>query len=256
MEILWGVGDSFSVFEKVYAAYPRKEAKGLAKIAWTQLARTGALPELAVILAAISRFSASHNWQRENGRFIPQLSNFLKGERWNDPLSETEIEEKAAKEASEKARRQLKQEEEQRRAENEEKKALHKLDFDVFAAKFKGSFHFPMVFGIWMYYREKGVAPVASDVPEDNRLGIMDFIKSFANRAQQVAVSQVSQKEEPKQAVSTSVNTPPTKPNFFRQNKPDFIEPGFISAGKILKNSPFFMGLKTNRPKLRQAMAW
>lgn len=247
-------GVDFSDFEKVYAAYPRKEAKGLAKIAWSQLARKNALPQLDAILSAIERFSTSYNWQRENGRFIPQLSNFLRGERWNDPLLKTEIQENIAKEASEKARRRREQEEEQRRIENEEKKAVHKPDFDAFASKFKGRFHFPMVFGFWMYFRNKGIAPLASDVPEDNKLGIMDFIKSFASHVRQVSQVIMPQEKDCKNPTSCSVNKLESS-NSFRPKHSEAIGDVFESAGEILKNSPLFMGLKTDQPKLGRAIA-
>ncbi len=248
-----GVGNYISDFEKVYAVYPRKEAKGLAKIAWRQLSRNGVLPELDVILAAIRRFSASHNWQRENGRFIPQLSNFLKGERWNDPITETEILDNAAKVASENARRKLQQKEEQRRTESEKRKAVHRPDFDAFASKFKGSFHFPMVFGFWMYFRDKGIAPLASDVPEDNKLGIMDFIKSFASHVRQVSQAIMPQEKDCKNTTSCSINKLESS-NSFRPKHSGAI--GDVeSVGEILKNSPLFMGLKTDQPKLGRAIA-
>lgn len=250
-------GGDFSDFEKVYSAYPRKEAKGLAKIAWTQLARNKALPQVQVILAAIERFSASHNWQRENGRFIPQLSNFLKGERWNDPLSASEIQENAVRKESEQNRRLLEQAEEQRRLECEEKKAIHKPVFDAFAAKFKGTFHFPLVFGKWMYLREKGLAPVASDVPENNELGILDFINNFQRVPIQDASTSVPIAEGNNNSASSVPNTFLSKmqsgavhkhPRDFNDNKPR-------SAGEILKNSLLCMGIKPDNPLLRQAVA-
>lgn len=249
-----GAGDSFSDFEKVYDAYPRKEAKGLAKIAWTQLARNNALPDLKIILAAIARFSTSHNWQRENGRFIPQLSNFLKGERWNDPITESEIQEKASKEQSENAMRLRAQTEEQRRIEYEKKKAAHKPDFDAFAAKFKDNFHFPMVFGLWLHFLDHGKAPFASDVSENNKLGIVEFIKSFANHVRQAANSVMPQESEAKHPAPCSGNKL-ERSNGFRSKSSESAGCGFRSAGEILKKGPFFMDVKAAQPRLRQAVA-
>lgn len=249
-----GAGDSLSDFEKIYSVYPRKEAKGLARNAWMQLARNKALPKTDVILAAIARFSASHNWQRENGRFIPQLSNFLKGERWNDPLTESEIQEKASKEQSENTMRLRAQAEEQRRIEYEKKKAAHKPDFDAFAAKFKDNFHFPMVFGLWLHFLDHGKAPFASDVAENNKLGIVEFIKSFANHVRQTANSVMPQESEYNRSTPCSGNKL-ERSNGFRVKSPESAGCGFQSAGEILKKGPLFMDVKTAQPRLRQAVA-
>lgn len=177
-----GVGDSFSDFEKVYAAYPRKEAKGLARAAWRNLSRSNSLPALSVILEAIERFKGTTNWQRENGRFIPQLSNFLKGERWNDPLSETEVIEQQQKQQAALANAQYQERIERERIKQEARRRELSPLFDEFAAKFKGTFHRPLVFGHWLALHDRGVAPLASDVPKDNELDISQFLKWFSNQ--------------------------------------------------------------------------
>ena len=66
--------------------YPKKEAKGFARMAWLKLSRSGQLPSLPELHAAIRRFAASEGWQREQGRFVPQMGNWLRGQRWLDPL--------------------------------------------------------------------------------------------------------------------------------------------------------------------------
>ena len=58
--------------------YPKKEAKGFARLAWLQLLRSGELPPLAELHAAIRRFASSESWQREQGRFVPQMGNWLR----------------------------------------------------------------------------------------------------------------------------------------------------------------------------------
>lgn len=186
-----GVGASFSDFEKIYEAYPRKEAKGLAKTAWKNLARENSLPLLSVILNAIERFKNSTNWQRENGRFIPHLSNFLKGERWNDPLSDEEVKAETQRQQNIE-REKLRLEEEQLKAkEYEERRKKTEPLFDAFAAKFSGQFHRPMVFGTWLYLYQKGIAPMASDVPEDNCLDIFSFLKDFERKRKQEQYSEL-----------------------------------------------------------------
>ena len=180
-----GVGDSFSDFEKIYEAYPRKEAKGLAKTAWKNLVRENSLPLLSVILNAIERFKNSTNWQRENGRFIPHLSNFLKGERWNDPLSDEEVKAETQRQQNIE-REKLRLEVEQLKAkEYEERRKKTEPLFDAFAAKFSGQFHRPMIFGTWLYLYQKGIAPMATDVPEDNCLDIFAFLKDFERKRKQ-----------------------------------------------------------------------
>ena len=95
-----GWGDSFSkgkkpgkasgfqtantLFERFFAAYPRKEAREPARAVWHQLWRRGALPALDHLLAALDRFRASTGWIKEHGRFVPYLVNWLRGRRWAD----------------------------------------------------------------------------------------------------------------------------------------------------------------------------
>ena len=95
-----GWGDSFSkgkkpgkasgfqtantLFERFFAAYPRKDAKEPARAVWHQLWRRGALPALDRLLAALDRFRASTGWIKEHGRFVPYLVNWLRGRRWAD----------------------------------------------------------------------------------------------------------------------------------------------------------------------------
>ena len=73
-----GESSSLPDFESTWAMYPKKEAKGFARLAWLQLLRSGELPPLAELHAAIRRFASSESWQREQGRFVPQMSNWLR----------------------------------------------------------------------------------------------------------------------------------------------------------------------------------
>lgn len=174
--------DSFSDFERVYAAYPRKEAKGLARVAWRNLARSRCLPALSVILAAIERFKGSANWQRENGRFVPQLSNFLKGERWDDPVPEAESVEQRQKQRIALANARYQKWTEREKINYEARKLELSPLFDKFAARFKATFHRPLVFGHWLALYDRGIAPLASDVPTDNELEISQFLHWFSNK--------------------------------------------------------------------------
>lgn len=73
-----------AVFERFYAAYPRKEAKEMARSAWHQLWRRGALPALDELTASLERFRASAQWLKDHGRYVPFLVNWLRGQRWAD----------------------------------------------------------------------------------------------------------------------------------------------------------------------------
>lgn len=71
---------SLTTFEKVWAAYPRKEAYGLAKSAFFRMRRS--LPALSTLLDCIS--FKKDSWAGRETRYIPSLEYFLKGERWLD----------------------------------------------------------------------------------------------------------------------------------------------------------------------------
>ena len=71
-------------FEAFWELYPRKTGKGEAWSAWK--ARVQPLPEpeaLAVVLAAAT---ASEQWQKECGKYIPHPTTWLKGRRWEDQV--------------------------------------------------------------------------------------------------------------------------------------------------------------------------
>jgi hypothetical protein len=73
-------------FERFWEAYPRKQAKPAAAKAFARLRADDAL--LARILSAIAQQSASEQWQRDGGQFIPMPATWLNGRRWEDaPLA-------------------------------------------------------------------------------------------------------------------------------------------------------------------------
>lgn len=71
-----------SGFEAIWQAYPRKFAEGRARRQWRRLEPDAALQ--ARMLAAIAAQAATDAWKREDGRYVPMLSNWLYGERWKD----------------------------------------------------------------------------------------------------------------------------------------------------------------------------
>jgi hypothetical protein len=69
-------------FDKFWALYPRKSAKGDARKAWTQ---TSSLrPSIETILNALHAARASKQWTKDEGEFIPYPATWLRQERWDD----------------------------------------------------------------------------------------------------------------------------------------------------------------------------
>ena len=70
------------LFDRFWAAYPKKKDKQKARKAWMQLN-----PDLAlcrVMAEALERQKRSESWQEKNGQYIPYPSTWLKGRRWED----------------------------------------------------------------------------------------------------------------------------------------------------------------------------
>ncbi len=81
--------DDFDIFWK---NYPKKVGKAQAKKAWLKLKKSKKLPEIDVLLQAISKQKTSQLWIKDNGQYIPHPSTWLNGERWNDePFYESNI---------------------------------------------------------------------------------------------------------------------------------------------------------------------
>lgn len=69
-------------FNEFWTLYPKKVNK---KGAFTSFKRIKHLKEeLPLILAAVERFKASKDWQKDNGQFIPHPQTFINQERWKD----------------------------------------------------------------------------------------------------------------------------------------------------------------------------
>jgi hypothetical protein len=71
-----------SGFDRFWAAYPRHEKRAAAEKAWRALQPDEAL--VARLMAAVSWQSASADWRRDGGRFVPHASSWLNGRRWED----------------------------------------------------------------------------------------------------------------------------------------------------------------------------
>lgn len=169
-----------SVFERLWAVYPRQEAKELARSAWHRLWRRGLLPALDTLLAALDRFRASASWNREHGRFVPQLVNWLRGRRWLDEAPEA-----AASPVGEAGMTPAKGEQVQRCMKRLED--LHRTDpaleasrpaFEALLSRFAdGQSKRGPAWGLWSLLHRQGKAPHTEEV--DTAMGILDFLTQW-----------------------------------------------------------------------------
>jgi hypothetical protein len=235
-----GVSVSLSDFETAWELYPKKDAKGFARVAWLKLQRSGQLPLLDQIRAAIQRFVASESWQREQGRFVPQMGNWLRGQRWLDPLSPAEEAAEQERQRREEMSRLLRVQEEQERRQQEQRdaeKARLRPLFDALAAKFTESFNdaqVAMAFGTWLHLHSRGAAPMASDVAPNNGQGIMDFMNAFKRKHEEAQYRARHGQPE--------------------ANRPDVRAADFKPCAEILRHSPVFSQLFSGTEQLRQAV--
>ena len=169
-----------SVFERLWAAYPRKEAKELARSAWHRLWRHGEVPPLDTLLAVLGRFRASLGWNKEHGRFVPQLVNWLRGRRWLDEAPEAsaspEAEPAMTPKTAQQVRRCMKRLEDQHRTDP----ALEAVRpvFEAFLSRFAdGQRKRGPAWGLWSLLHRQGKAPHADEA--DTALGILDFLQQW-----------------------------------------------------------------------------
>lgn len=155
-------------FEKAWESYPRKEAKGFARMAWFKLLRSGQLPSLQDLLSVIARSRSSESWQREEGRFIPQMGNWLRGRRWLDEAESTAKEEDArVREEAARQTARLEEAEMRRKAAHEREAETLRPAFEKFLACFpEGTENHGPAWGLWNLLYRKGQAPSAADVSD------------------------------------------------------------------------------------------
>lgn len=70
------VGSGFAEF---WMAYPKKVGKGEAERKWKTLK-----PDAGAVLSAVKRQSASEQWRRDGGQYIPNPATWLHQRRWED----------------------------------------------------------------------------------------------------------------------------------------------------------------------------
>lgn len=206
---------SLADFEKAWELYPKKEARGLARSAWLHLARQKQLPGLHEIEASIRHFMTSESWQREQGRFVPQMHNWLKGQRWLDVSVKVAMKDaEVARQSTALVARQ-REEDARKVAQSNEREALRPR-FDAFAAKFPVHSRLtPMAFGLWIYLHERHRAPTPVDVPKDNSLGIVEFLQAFKRHCEEAAWRTTSALERIGHVTASTVKAPRNNTAFF-----------------------------------------
>lgn len=180
-----GEGSFFADFETLWEAYPKKEALDGARAMWRKMRKSGLLPSLPDLLAAIKRFMGTTQWQKDHGRYIPQLLNFLKKRLWLDPLSNEELEVNRKRLEAERLEGARKQAEEAEAARSREKRERLRPVFDAFTERFSAKARQAnerqnaMRFGTWMYHYAKYHGPTAADVLEGADCDIMEFLDAY-----------------------------------------------------------------------------
>lgn len=170
-----GVGDFFSantVFETVWNAYPKKEAKELARTVWHRLWRQGAI-RVEALMESLRRFCRSDGWNREHGRFVPQLVNWLRGQRWLDELPSSP----AAVATDNDAKVRAWEAAQERQQADPDLEAV-RPQFEAFLARFRDTRLRGPAWGLWTLLHKAGRAPQAHDVA-DASASPLDFLRQW-----------------------------------------------------------------------------
>lgn len=173
------------LFEQIFAAYPRKDAKEPARSVWHQLWRRGALPALDHLLAALERFRASTGWNREHGRFVPYLVNWLRGRRWADEavvagtsFSGVQPAPSASPEKAEQIRSCMQRLEDQHRT--DPALAAARPLFENFLSRFAdGQRKRGPAWGLWSLLYRLGKAPTAAQASSSSDVAVLSFLQDW-----------------------------------------------------------------------------
>lgn len=74
-----------SDFEKFWSIYPRKAGKGKARDSFRKISPNSEL--LEKILKAVEQQKKSEQWEKDNGKYIPNPATWLNQGRWDDELT-------------------------------------------------------------------------------------------------------------------------------------------------------------------------
>ncbi len=125
-------------FENFWKEYPRKENKEKARQAFEKARRYKSLPLIEDFKNAILYFYSMPQWQRNEGRFIPQFHNFMNDKRWEEvPKKESPKEVVAAKPIDFEEENKRMDEIRLERQKNEEIHQMLKSAWEEFSSYFK-----------------------------------------------------------------------------------------------------------------------
>lgn len=88
------VGPYSEDFEKFWLAYPRKDGKGGA---WRSWQKAKGRPKLAALIMAVAKATASAQWKRDDGQYIPLPATWLNQRRWDDEPKPAVVEKSQSK---------------------------------------------------------------------------------------------------------------------------------------------------------------
>jgi len=69
-------------FQQLESAYPAGKSSKSAFVVFLKMHKRGDIPALSTLLSALSRDKGKSYWQNNNGKYIPQLSNWLDKKQW------------------------------------------------------------------------------------------------------------------------------------------------------------------------------
>ena len=72
-------------FDEFWSVYPRKKSKGDAKKAWSKIKINVDLQKK--IISTIAKLKLTHDWQKDNGQFIPYPASWLNAQGWEDEIA-------------------------------------------------------------------------------------------------------------------------------------------------------------------------
>lgn len=72
-------------FDQFWSAYPNKKAKATAMSAWLKLSPNEAL--FSAIIRALEAQKNSHEWTKDDGRFVPHPTTWINQRRWEDEVT-------------------------------------------------------------------------------------------------------------------------------------------------------------------------
>ena len=80
------VSCSAALFDRFWSAYPKQINEKQARKKWKKINPDTDL--FKKIMSGLSAWKATEQWTKDNGRFIPHPSNWLRDRRWEDQVSE------------------------------------------------------------------------------------------------------------------------------------------------------------------------